>query len=411
MQILSFLSFLCPNRNLKRILFCSFEALVIFLREKSTITAAKALLMRVHHVTTILHGTPPNAVESVNVRVFLAMFMIAIRPTHVFEDINGLERALMDASHRLLGCFESIISQLLARNFTISNVDFTLRSSFAALLFDYLTKFKAWKVPDEGKLTCRIKHALIALYEAEKQLPPDEPEDSKLKVEFKTQIARLSDKLRQIAGVDVLNDFNAQRASGAVVAGVIRPVARCTPTSIRQAMSNQQLAHELLLDPAFQLDEESPGPMSCHRRIREEFNRAFWASLVDDLKCTPPCFFRIMRLLREFRDGLAAIGCRAARIDEVLDLQLIQDRISANAFPWVDVIAMVSSIVAVIKSVQPPARNVDTSARSLVIRQQMEAAEVVDQPSSFAKALEFLFSLLSSARIAAANARFFTFFF
>lgn len=394
---------------IKRNLFCSFEALIVFLREKSTIAAARALLMRVHRLSTILHGFPPNSDESVNVRVFLAMYMIALRPSHVFEEINVLERALMDAANRLLRCFESIISQVLARNFTLSSVDFTLQSSFATLLFDYLTKFKAWKIPDEGKLTCRIKHALVALYEAQKQLPPDEPEDSKLKIEFKTQIERLSTKLRQIAGVDALNDFNAQRSSGTVVIAN-GPITRCAPISFRTAMTNQQLAHELLLDPSFQLDSENPNSESCLNRIREGFHRAFWDSLVDDLKCTPPCYFRVMRLMREFRDGLAEVGCRAGRIDEVLDLQLISDRIAANAFPWVDVIALVSSIVAVIKGIQLPARDADTSAKWLVTRQQMEVAEVVDQPCSFSKALEFLFSRLSYARIDCANARFSHFF-
>ena len=28
----------------------------------------------------------------------------------------------------------------------------------------YFKRFKAWKVPDEIKLTARIRHALIALY-------------------------------------------------------------------------------------------------------------------------------------------------------------------------------------------------------------------------------------------------------
>ena len=34
------------------------------------------------------------------------------------------------------------------------------------MLFEYLKRFKAWKIHDEGKLICRIKHALVALYQA-----------------------------------------------------------------------------------------------------------------------------------------------------------------------------------------------------------------------------------------------------
>ena len=58
-----------------------------------------------------------------------------------------------------------------------------LTKDFPTLLFNFLKAFKAWKVPDEIKLTKRIKHALIAMYQALKHLPPDEPEDSKMKKE------------------------------------------------------------------------------------------------------------------------------------------------------------------------------------------------------------------------------------
>ena len=42
---------------------------------------------------------------------------------------------------------------------------------FQPALFDYLRRFKTWKVPDEAKLTCRIQHALIALRQAPHQQP------------------------------------------------------------------------------------------------------------------------------------------------------------------------------------------------------------------------------------------------
>ena len=67
------------------------------------------------------------------------------------------------------------------------------------MLFEYLKRFKAWKIHDEAKLICRIKHALVALYQAEEHLPPDEPQDSQLRGEFVTQIECLRSKFAQIA--------------------------------------------------------------------------------------------------------------------------------------------------------------------------------------------------------------------
>jgi hypothetical protein len=64
------------------------------------------------------------------------------------------------------------------------------------------------QVPDEAKLTCRIKHALSALYLAQEEVPPDEQEDSKISMELHTQIKRLRSKLKQIAGAAALAKFD-----------------------------------------------------------------------------------------------------------------------------------------------------------------------------------------------------------
>ena len=96
-------------------------------------------------------------------------------------------------------------------------------------------------------------------------------------------------------------------------------------------MTNEQLAHELLLDPTFQLDEsggcsvENPVFLS----IRESFHKAFRDSLVDTLLLPIPSCLRVLRVLGEFRDGINdLVGSReAGAITEVIDLDLIkQDR-------------------------------------------------------------------------------------
>ena len=87
-----------------------------------------------------------------------------------------------------------------------------LTKGFPTLLFNFLKAFKAWKVPHKIKLTKHIKQALIKMYQALEHLPPDEPEDSKMKKEFNTIIPRLRTKLQQIAGISALNAFDEERA-------------------------------------------------------------------------------------------------------------------------------------------------------------------------------------------------------
>jgi hypothetical protein len=171
-------------------------------------------------MTVSLHGFPANnptarpgeGATSVNCRVFLALYMIALYPSKVFDDTNPLAVALLDSSLPLLKCFEGITQQFMDRDYTFLNVDADLRSNFSWHLFNYMEKFKEWKVPDEAKLICRVKHALVALYCAEEQIPREEPEDSRLKVEFRVQIERLRGRFQQLAGQEALLQFDAKYA-------------------------------------------------------------------------------------------------------------------------------------------------------------------------------------------------------
>ena len=327
---------------------CSFESLVVFLREKDTIAVTKACLQRIHLLCTFRHGSPSKALapENVNVKVFLAGFMVAYRPTHVFESMGALEQALLEAAAPLLTTFHNICACIRSspgRSF--QDVPHELTRDFPAMLFEYLKRFKAWKVPDEAKLTCRIKHALIALYQAEEHLPPDEPEDSKLKIEFRTQIVRLRGRLQLIAGADALTQFDEQRRAGKVPAGGGGSCGGGGPGGAGGAyaglpgrMTNEQLAHELLLDPTFQLDEsggcrvENP----VFHSIRESFHQAFLDSLVDDLRLAAPCYVRVLRVLGEIQDGISDVaGSReAGRIAEAVDLDLIRQQAEAGAYGW-----------------------------------------------------------------------------
>jgi hypothetical protein len=278
-QVDEFISYLFDQTrsNPPSFVSCSFEALVVFLREKPIVKVARNCVQRIHFCCNSLHGAPRKALEpeSVNVRVVLAAYMIAGRPTHVFESMGALEQSLYESALVLTANLESLARSIAQTGcFHLVNAD--LAESFSTVLFEYLKRFKAWKVPDEAKLVCRIKHALIALYQAEQHLPPDEPEDSKLKIEFRTQIERLRSKLRQIGGVDALTQFDEECKK----CGPVLPPSDCgggggAYASLPGRMTNEQLAHELLLDPTFQLSDS--GGSDCENpvfhRIRASFHQ------------------------------------------------------------------------------------------------------------------------------------------
>jgi hypothetical protein len=215
------------------------------------------------------------------VRVFLAGFMIAYRSTHVFESMGALEHALLDAATPLLEKFQQICSVIKDKK-AFSEVPSDLSKDFPTLLFEFLKRFKAWKVPDEAKLTCRIKHALVALYQAEGHLPSDEPAESKLKLEFRTQIERLRGKLQQIAGDEALQKFDDDRLSGVIPGGGGYPPGGGgggggggAYAALPGRMTNEQLAHELLLDSTFQLADSGGCGIDnpVFNRIRDSFHQ------------------------------------------------------------------------------------------------------------------------------------------
>ncbi len=346
--------------------------------------------------------------------------MIAYRPTHVFESMGTLEQALYESASSLVTAFERIIQCIRsASTRCFQEVPYEQTQYFPATLHQYLQCFKAWKVPDEAKLTCRIKHALIALYQAEEHLPPDEPEDSKLKIEFRTQIERLRGKLQQIAGADALREFDQQWRTGQVVVSGTGgneggngggTTGGGAYASLPGRMTNEQLAHELLLDPGFQLDESGGygGDNPVFHRIRQSFHRAFWDSLVDDLKLVPPCYERVIRVLAEIRDGivdLAGSSESSARIAEIVDLEFIKERAELGLYGWDSCMLLIGSILAVIQRVQAPTRDDDTRASWKVVGQAMQEATAEGQPRAFCKALEFLLDRVNAMRIDAANAR------
>ena len=121
-------------------------------------------------------------------------------------------------------------------------------------------------------------------------------------MEFRAQIERLRGKLQQIAGREALDKFDEDRLSGAFAASASVGTAGAH-AALPGRMTNEQLAHELLLDPEFRLDEtggcNSAVGNPVFNRIRDSFHRAFWDSLVDDLKLETPCYARVLRVLAE----------------------------------------------------------------------------------------------------------------
>jgi hypothetical protein len=400
--------------------------LTTFLRNKVVVKTAKACLERIHRICNLrnkVSSIPGQEQSRINVRVFLAIYMIAAHPDKVFESLSDPSvQPLRDAASRFLDQFEAICSAIRDHPRKAYNeLPLDLTADFGANLAAYFRAFQAWKVPDELRLITRVKHALVALYQAHSQLPSHEPANSPLRREFSAQVARLLNKLQHIGGINALTAFMADNP---VPDGIVLPALDgATPAAAAltaappsndplfhvtagfpSRMTNEDLAHALLIDSRFAIDDE--GTMtSQYQDVRNRFHRAFWDSVVSDLTLHPnPCFTRVMRVIEEVRSSLCELGgVWPMEIDTVQ----LQTRAEQRAMTWEDFVAVVRSILEAIRRAQSQARVDDTNARWVVVRASLEAAANLeaDQPRAFCTALEFLLNRINILRIDTANAR------
>lgn len=103
-----------------------------------------------------------------------------------------------------------------------------------------------------------------------------------------------------------------------------------------KGVTNMALAHEIVMNQAFQLKpaELPEGSLEC--RVKEIMQKAFWDCLESELNENPPSYDHAIKLLAEIKETLMSFllpghGRLQSRIEEVLDLPLIQQQAEKGA--------------------------------------------------------------------------------
>jgi hypothetical protein len=187
----------------------SFEGVTAFLRRPDTESLMKKTVLRVFYLCYGRRNTHRIAEADLNIRVFFAAYMIHRDAKAVFESIGPLEAALLPLSEKLLMQFERLCLELAAG--PIQEIDKALAMQFPDTLNEYVSAFKAWKIPNEEKLASRLKHALDALYATEAEVEGCEQEAMKRRSEVRAKIERLRLKLVQVAGEPVLRAYETEK--------------------------------------------------------------------------------------------------------------------------------------------------------------------------------------------------------
>lgn len=408
----------------------SFEECVTLLRERDVIAKTKALLQRLHFISSCKHGPLPEFRRHavVNARVFLSSFMIVGFPTSVFEYHGERETKLADSAGKLLGSFELLYNEI--RNGDPNRPYDAYQSEnarkFPAYLAAYLDDFKEWKVHDEEKLLGRISHALLALYRAEFSMTEDTPQDSPLRNEILDQIRRLRTKFHQINDVK-LKEWDEKYPAGVRERANLEGNQTFGDANLSShtnslfapcsRMSNEQLAYNLLLDPSYQLEDREgqiiagQNPDECYgdlasTKIRNMFSDAFWDSLVFDMTLAKPCFARVRRVLAEVKDGLRDLARQelypAVESLNLDDMNIRGEQRVLDSKYWIN---LFETFITLIGRVQAPAR--DEEFRKHRVNVATKLAEMGDPPNVavIVEMCRTLLHCLNTMRLDAANAR------
>ena len=300
-------------------------------------------------------------VMTVKSRIFLAMNLILYRTSEVFEEMDA---PLFDISTKVSKMFWEICNSVFPLSTTITVTTTTMKMKaireFPAILNVYMENFKRWKAKDGAKLKCRIHHALVALYQGQEEARRLENQSLLASVDF--EIGVLREKLFKCAGQDGLDQFDMDHPSGSFSAPTTTPT---TSSSVVEGggsgrnFTNEQVTHELLLDPSFQFNADEnliPGSNvqnPVFTRMRENFQCAFWACLEDELNLEQPCYGRVLKVVGEIRDALKVItGSNDEEMSEIIDIDFIQGRIQTESFSFNDTVSMFMRILDMVKTLQ-----------------------------------------------------------
>jgi hypothetical protein len=92
-------------------------------------------------------------------------------------------------------------------------------------------------------------------------------------------------------------------------------------------------------------------------------------------------------------------------INNAIDIEFIEGQLLLNLFTWESCKKLVSSVVVVVRRIQAPSRDVETTTKWNKIKNELDNGTVIDHPRIFVNALKFMMECLSLAHIDAANAR------
>lgn len=248
-------------------------------------------------------------------KIFRSSYLIALHTGDVMEQMDDLATAVVEASKQLLPVFEAVVRMLAVRKTWKEVMADPTASSIAPVTCRYIRTFLDWKKNDEARLGNKIKASLRNLARSLRSMASSGEKHKDIRKKLEDQTGRLKQKLCIIQGKDELKRYEEEEAETARAAE--ERVAKRARQAVGDAemnesmlsssfrgMSNAHVAHEILLNPMFELDDDV-GEKNRPRdeklvsiKLRRSLSPAFWEELTKDLvEQRDPSHARVLQVL------------------------------------------------------------------------------------------------------------------
>ncbi|XP_075766552.1 T-complex protein 11 homolog isoform X3 [Pelodiscus sinensis] len=103
-----------------------------------------------------------------------------------------------------------------------------------------------------------------------------------------------------------------------------------------QEISKMTIAHEIVLNRDFKVQEVNLSPNSLESRVKETLHKAFWDALKEQLSASPPEYTHVIQLLQEIKESILLLllprqSRLRSQIEEALDMELIRQEAEHGA--------------------------------------------------------------------------------
>lgn len=405
--------FKLTNLHGEKVSTAKFEQIAPLLQNKRILETTSALLT---HIKKMSIAGRSRKYKNPS-RVFLSAILVIYHPDEIMPEMGEREVALKNAASAMLALFESVLAD-----------DFAKIAPFIEAWNAYHVMFEDWKKADTEKVLSFMFEHFMQLETLRASVSSSSGTSTEWQPQIDNQQKIIKDKVVRIGGKSALQRLIAGQREfrGDVSDSSDAEVLADSPNSRRRndsvrgrsnltsttdnsvpatpaqeqavslgdvfsefgsAMTNEALAHELIMNPDFELSSD---PNSIEQKVRTMAKKAFFNKIREELEAKQFSWVTgiVTDIKKQILDMLTTKGKLFVEITESLDAQLIQQQVEKNVFDFTQFVDFVTTRMLQLCA---PIRDAE-------IRHIKELPDIVSQ-------LESILTILDDMKLDLANFR------